>query len=403
MSRVAISGIGAVSAAGLGVDALWQLAVSGKTAVRKHDLPGNEILSVGVFGLFADFDPTADADAATLKRCDRYAQFAHIATREAVTQSGIDPDLLKGARTAVFIGTGIGGMTTLDSGYEQLKVGRRFMDPLSVPKLIPSSATAHISIQYGATGPSFAVCSACSSASQSIGMAMMLIRAGIVDRAIAGGSEACLTVPTIRAWELLRVLSPDGCKPFSNSRNGTVLGEGAGVVLLESEHALAARGGQPVGWLNGYATTSDARDMLQPDIDGASAAMQGALEDAGLATTDIDYINAHGTGTVLNDVNEATAIRKVFGKATDKIPVSSSKSQIGHLLGASGGAELAITLAAVRENTVPPHINCAEPDPKCEISLAADKPTKQPLRYALSNSFAFGGINASLIVSAPEN
>ncbi|UZD90336.1 beta-ketoacyl-[acyl-carrier-protein] synthase family protein [Cognatishimia activa] len=402
MSRVAISGIGAVSAAGIGAEALWQLAVSGKSAVRAHDFPGNEILSVGIFGAFADFDPSEDEDAAILKRCDRYSQFAHLAAREAVTQSGIDPELLRGPRTAVFIGSGIGGMTTLDAGYNQLNSGRRFMDPLSVPKLIPSSATAHVSIQYGAQGPSFAVCSACSSASQSIGLAMMLIRAGVVDRAIAGGSEACLTVPTIRAWELLRVLSPDGCKPFSNNRNGTVLGEGAGVVLLESEASLAARGGAPIGWLNGYATTSDARDMLQPDVDGAAAAMQGALDDAGLSADDIDYINAHGTGTVLNDVNEATAIRRVFGDATDSLLVSSSKSQTGHLLGASGGIELAITLAAARAQIVPPHINCAEPDPKCEITLAADIPTNRPIRYALSNSFAFGGMNASLILAAPE-
>ena len=364
--------------------------------------PQSDILSTGIVAAVPDFDLTGDHDAKILKRCDRYSQFAHVAAREAVAQAGIDVDLLKGTRTGVFIGTGIGGMTTLDDGYVKLQAGQRFIDPLSVPKLIPSSATSHISIQYGATGPCFAICSACSSASQSIGMAMMLIRAGVIDRAIAGGSESCLTAPTLRAWELMRVLSPDGCKPFSNTRNGIVLGEGAGVLVLESEQALSERGGQPLAWLSGYGTTSDARDMLQPDVDGAAAAMQGALDDAGLRPDQIEYINAHGTGTVLNDVNEAAAIRRVFGDYTDQLPVSSSKSQIGHLLGASGALELAITISAIRAETVPPHINCSEPDPKCDLFLSNDGPIQRPIRHALSNSFAFGGINASLIATVAE-
>lgn len=401
MTRVAISGVGAVSAAGLGAQALWKLALSGETGVRPLSIPRSEILAIGIAAAVPDFDPTKDVDAGILKRCDRYAQFAHIATREAVAQADLSPDHLKGRRTAVLIGTGIGGMVTLDNGYTQLAAGKRFIDPLTVPKLIPSSAASHISIQYGATGPCFAVCSACSSASQSIGMGMMLIRAGIVDRVIAGGSEACLTAPTIRGWELLRVLSPDGCKPFSKDRNGIVLGEGAGIVILESEEALAERGGNPLVWLSGYGTTSDARDMLQPDVDGAAASMQDALDDAGLRPDQIEYINAHGTGTVLNDVNEATAIRRVFGDHTDRLPVSSSKSVVGHLLGASGAVELAITIAAISEETVPPHINCSEPDPKCQLLLSNDGPMRRTIRHALSNSFAFGGINASLIVSSP--
>ena len=230
-------------------------------------------------------------------------------------------------------------------------------------------------------------------------MAAMMIKAGVIDRAVVGGAEACLTPATMRAWEYLRVLSPDACRPFSLGRTGMVIGEGAGVFVLESEAALAARGAAPLAWLAGYGTSSDARDMVQPDADGAARAMRAALADAGLGAEAIGYINAHGTGTVLNDITESAALREIFGAALDSVPVSSSKPIIGHTLGAAGALELVITVQALREQIVPPHINCLEQDPKCPLNLQLDVPLEHRFEAALSNSFAFGGINSALIVT----
>jgi nodulation protein E len=232
---------------------------------------------------------------------------------------------------------------------------------------------------------------------------LQLLRAGVIDRAIVGGSEACITPATMRAWEMLRVLSPDAARPFSKNRNGMILGEGAGVVILETEAALFKRGGTPLAWLAGYGTSSDARDIIQPDVEGAVSSMQAALDDAGLLPDDIGYINAHGTGTALNDVNEATALRRVFGDAIDTIPVSSSKPVIGHTLGASGGLELIISLKALLTDTVPPQINFTERDPKCPLYLPVDGAVERRLSAVLSNSFAFGGINATLIATKIEH
>jgi len=402
MTRIAITGMGAVSAAGFGVPALWDMARKGRSGISSHDVRRGDSLRVRIAGNVPDFDPTEFLSSSVLRRCDRYTLFAHMATQEALQQSGLDPEKLSGQKSGVIIGTGIGGMNTLDDGCFAFYSGEKRVDPLSIPKLMPSSATSHISITYGVTGPCFCVTSACSSASQSIGVAMMLLRAGIVDRVIAGGSEACITPATIRAWEMMRVLSPDACRPFSMGRNGMIIGEGAGVFVLETEAAMAARGGEPIAWLSGYGTSSDARDIIQPDVDGAAAAMTGALADAGLEPSDIDYINAHGTGTVLNDVNEAEAIHQVFGGRAKELPVSSNKSNIGHTLGASGALEFIITINAMLEGTVPPHINFIEPDPKCDLFLPLDGAQSRPISAALSNSFAFGGINASLIATAVD-
>jgi len=398
-ARVAITGLGAVSAAGIGAPALWAAARDGQSQISTTDLPRGERLRIRIAGQVRDFDGASYLDEAVLRRCDRFTQFAHVAVEEALLQSGISSDELRGPRTAAIIGTGIGGMNTIDDGTYEYYAGSGKFNMLAIPRLMPSSATSHVSITHGVTGPCFTVTSACSSASQSIGVAAQLIRAGIVDRAIVGGSEACITPTTVRAWEFLRVLSPDTCRPFSADRNGMILGEGAGAVILESEAAAAARGAKPIAWLAGYGTSSDARDIVQPDVGGASAAMTAAIEDAGLTPDDIDYINAHGTGTVLNDVNEAEAIARVFGAKGADVPVSSTKPVIGHTLGASGALELIVTIRALTESTIPPHINVTNVDPKCRLNLPREA-VAAPLKAALSNSFAFGGINASLVVVA---
>ena len=398
MRRVAITGMGAISAGGLDAAALWDAAREGRSGVRPLAIERAERNRVRIAANVEGFDPTAYIDEAVLRTSDRYTQFALKAAGEAIAAAGLEEGDLRTDRCAAIIGTGVGGIGTLDDGcyayYHDLK-----FDTFAVPRTMPSSGASHVSIAHGITGPTFAVTSACASASQAIGMAAMMIKAGLIDRAITGGAEACITPATMRAWEYLRVLSPDDCRPFSAGRTGMVIGEGAGVFVLEAEEVARARGAKPLAWLSGYGTSSDARDMVQPDVDGAAKAMTAALADAGLAPDAIGYINAHGTGTVLNDINEAAALRQVFGDALDSIPLSSSKPIVGHALGAAGALELAITVSALQAQIVPPQLNYRGPDPKCPLNLQLDTPLAHSFDAALSNSFAFGGINAALVVS----
>jgi nodulation protein E len=401
MRRVAITGTGAVSAAGCTMGSLWEAARDGRSGVVSIEFEqalGNRVrIGAPVTGL----DPAKSVDEETLRTSDRFTLLALHAAREAVKEAGLDAATLWGERTAVILGTGVGGIGTLDDGCRAYYSGER-MDTFGVPKAMPSSATAHLCIAHGITGPSFTVTSACASSSQAIGLAMQLIRAGIIDRVVTGGSEACLTGATMRGWEYLRVLTSDACRPFSTGRSGMVIGEGAGILVLEAEDAMLARGARPLAWLAGYGTTSDARDMLLPDVDNAAAAIRAALADAGLEPEEIGYVNAHGTGTVVNDINEAAALRLVFGEALDSIPVSSSKPIVGHTLGAAGALELLVTLAALRAHIVPPQINCKAQDPRCPICLPLDGAKSRPFTAAMSNSFAFGGVNAVLILRAAK-
>ena len=396
--RVAITGVGAISAVGLGAAALWDAARAGRSGIRPITLPraqGNRVL---IGGSVEGFDAAEHIDPSILRTCDPYARYALYAAAEAISAAGLSEAELRSDRTAAIIGTGVGGIGTLDEGCSFYYQAQKF-DTFAVPRVMASSAASHVSIVHGITGPTFAISSACASGSQSIGMAAMMIKAGLIDRAVVGGAEACLTPATMRAWEYLRVLSPDACRPFSLGRTGMVIGDGAAVVVLEAEDAVSSRGGTPLAWLAGYGTSSDARDMVQPDAKGAARAIRAALSDSGLAASEIGYINAHGTGTVLNDVAEAVALNDVFGAGLAAIPVSSSKPVIGHTLGAGGALELAITVAALREQIVPPHINCLEQDPKCQLRLQLDIALQHDFSAALSNSFAFGGINAALIVT----
>jgi nodulation protein E len=401
MRRIAITGTGAISAAGCGAASLWEAARDGRSGVSRiafEHAHGNRVLiGAPVTGL----DPEAVADEKTRRTADRYTLLALHAAREAITQAGLDSETLRGDRTAVILGTGVGGIGTLDDGCRAYYSDER-IDTFGVPKAMPSSAAAHLGIVHGVTGPSFTVTSACASSSQAIGLSLQLIRAGIVDRVITGGAEACLTPATMRGWEQLRVLTVDACRPFSVGRTGMVIGEGAGICVLEAEEPMRARGARPLAWLAGYGTSSDALDMLLPDVGGAERAMAAALADAGIAPEEIGYVNAHGTGTVANDINEAEALRRVFGAALDAIPVSSSKPIVGHALGAAGALELLVTLAALRAQTVPPQINCKAQDPKCLLNLPLEGARSHGFAAAMSNSFAFGGVNAVLVLRAAE-
>ena len=390
--------MGAVSALGNGVDTLWQGASKGQTGIRRIVLPrlvGNRI---DLGGEVPDFDAEAALGEPPPRSAERHAQFALVASAEAVAEAGLTRQDLAGSRTAAIIGSGVGGIGTMDDGCAAYYLGTKRLDPWSVPRVMCSSAVSHVSIAHGITGPTFGVTSACASATQSIGIAAMMIRAGVIDRALAGGAEACLSPAVMRAWELLRVLTPDACRPFSANRSGMVIGEGAGVFVLESEEAALARGATPLAVLVGYGTSSDAVDMIQPDPSGAERAMRDALDMANLPAKAVGYINAHGTGTALNDINEAVALRRLFGDDLDDVPVSSSKPIFGHALGASGALELAVTIKALQHQLIPPHINFTRPDPKCPLFLPTEGALSRSFDTALSNTFAFGGINAALLV-----
>jgi len=392
--RVLVTGLGAVSAAGLGAGPLWRAVRDGQTAVRPVKFQRESTNRVKIAAQVPDFDAGAHFDASTIASCDRFTLFAALAAKEAVAQAGLSDQL--GPRTAVIIGTGLGGAMTIDDQhYRYYSLGQR-PETLAIPRTMSNAAASHVSMKYGAMGPVFAVSSACSSATQSIGIGAMLVRSGVVDRALVGGAETMITPSIFAAWEMLRVMTPDKCRPFSKKRNGMVLGEGAAVLVLEAEGTNTT---PALAEIVGYGTTSDAKDLVRPDATGAAASMQAALDDARLGPDGIDYINAHGTGTVANDVTESEALRRVFGERLAGIPVSSSKPVHGHALGAAGALEMVVTIMALREGIVPPTLNCEEPDLSFGVDMVPEGKRAAVIRAAMSNSFAFGGINASLIVT----
>jgi nodulation protein E len=401
--QVVITGIGAVSAAGVGADKLWAAARDGISQIRELTLARPYRGRVRIAAQVRDFDQSDYIEPALRPLCDPFTQYAVAAADEAMDQAGLSRKEPQGPRTAVIIGTGIGGITTVDDGAYRLYTQENVRpEPLTVPRLIASAGPAMVGLRYRCHGPTFAIASACSSATQAIGMAMQMIRAGLIDRAIVGGSEASITNGTMLSWEALRVLTPDKCRPFSKNRNGMTLGEGAAIFILEAAEVARARRAAPIAIVSGYGTTSDACDPVRPDVAGAASCMSQALADAGLPPRAIDYVNAHGTATVANDANESEALARVFGNQVARIPVSSTKPIHGHGLGAGGALELVVTINAMNDNIAPPTMNFTDPDPKCEVDCVPNVAREMPINRAMSNSFAFGGINATLIVEAPE-
>ena len=400
MRRVVVTGLGSVSASGIGVEALWAAARDGISGVGPFHPPRGERLHVKIAAEAKDFDPGRYFDTNLLQMCDRFTLLALVATDEAMAQAGQPSGQPQGERTAVIVGSGIGSATTNDDGHYNFYVAREREDPLAIPRVMPNAAASQISMRYGCKGPSFAISSACSSGSQAIGIGAHLIRSGLADRAIVGGTEALLTPAVFRAWEALRVLTPTLCRPFSKGRNGMVLGEGAAILVIETLDTAIARDANVIAEIAGYGTSSDAGDLVRPDPDGAARSMMLALADADLEADAIDYVNAHGTGTILNDLTETEALKRVFGPRLNDLPVSSTKPIHGHALGAAGAIELIVTIKAMLAQTVPPTINWQDFDPKCDLDPVPNTGRKVPVRAALSNSFAFGGINASLIVKS---
>lgn len=396
--RVVVTGLGAITAAGTGVPALWDAAREGRSGVSDFRLARYPRQRITRAAHIADFDPAAHLSEQELKTTDRFAQLALVAAAEAVSQAGLDTGAPLGPRFGAIIGSGIGGSWTTDDGHYGFYVTEARTDLLTIAKVMPNAAASQISMRYGVRGPSLAISSACASGTQAVGYGLQMIRAGMADAMLVGGSEALLTPATFRAWEVLRVMAPQTCRPFSDKRNGMVLGEGAAVLVIEElEHALK-RGATPLAEIAGYGTTSDAGDLLRPTVEGPAAAMANALADAGLRPQDIGYVNAHGTGTVLNDISESEALRQVFGADIDAVSVSSTKPIHGHALGAAGAIELVITIEALRDNIAPPTINWLAPDPKCLADPVPNTARARPIEAAISNSFAFGGINATLAI-----
>ena len=401
-NRVVVTGYGAISAAGVGAEKLWAAARDGKSCIHQPKFPYEYRGRIKIAAQVQGFVPEDYLDRKTLPFCDPVSQYLLVAADEAMVQAGISREDRLGPRAATIIGTGIGGMTTIEEGiYLSLVKGGR-PHALMVPKLIPSACPGVLSIRYGMQGPSFAVASACSSATQAIGIGMQMIRAGMCDVAIVGGTEDCITNNAMFAWEALRVMTPDFCRPFSKGRNGMVLGAGAGCFVLESEEHALARGARPLAEIAGYGTSTDAKDFVAPDFEGAARAMRMALDDAGATSDDIDYINAHGTATIVNDSAESAAVGLVFGERARHVPISSTKPVHGHGLGAAGALELAVTLSAMRDRIAPPTLNYLEPDEKCPVDCIPEGARPMRIRTAMSNSFAFGGINAVLVVREHE-
>ncbi|MEL6422326.1 MAG: beta-ketoacyl-[acyl-carrier-protein] synthase family protein, partial [Pseudomonadota bacterium] len=297
---------------------------------------------------------------------------------------------------------GIHCRQTMDTAYRDMyEKGKKATHPFTLLRFIGSSAASHVGIEAGIKGPTFATCSACATAAHAIGILYDYIRHGISDFGVAGASEAAINYGSFRAWQAMRVLSPDGCFPFSKNRNGTTLGEGAGVLMLESLEHAQARGAKIYAEMVGFGMTSDAEDMINPSCDGPMNAMQIALDDAGLPASEIDYLNAHGTATTVNDVNETRAIKGVFKDHAEKVAISSTKAAHGHLLGAGGAVEAVACIKAIEENYVPPTINFVDPDPECDLDYVPNEGRAKDVTYAMSNSFAFGGLNAVTIFGPP--
>ena len=398
MHRVVVTGMGAVTPLGHSAPATWSALCEGRSGIGPITALPRELLRFGVAAEVRDFDPLKHFDEKKLILLDRVSQFALVAAREAIAQSGVEfgRDGF-GDNTAVVIGTGVGGENTHDEASKRMYgENNPRLHPLTIVRLMANAPACHISIEHGLHGPAFATVSACASSNHAIAQAFQLVRSGVAEAAITGGTEACLTLGSVRAWEAMRVLADDTCRPFSKQRRGLILGEGAAAFVLETLEHAQKRGATILAEIAGAGMSADAGDIVFPSDAGAAMAMQRALADARLTPEEIDYVNAHGTGTPANDPTETRAIRRTFGAHADRLAVSSTKSMHGHALGAAGALELVAAIGALRDGVVPPTANFVDPDPECDLDYVPNAAREKIVRAAISNSFAFGGLNAVL-------
>ncbi len=397
MRRVVVTGLGVISALGTGREAHEQGLIEGRCGIAPVTRIDPERLLVKIAAEAKGFDGADFFNRQELSVLDRVSAMALVCAREAVDQAGIEFDEALGRRTATVIGTAMGGLHTLDDNYRAVYAEKKNrVHPLIIPRLMGNAPVSQVSMAYGLTGPAWSVSTACSSSNHAIAQAFQLVRFGGSDVAVTGGTESVLCFGGMKAWEGLRVMSGDGCRPFSKTRNGMVLGEGAAILILEELERAKTRGATILGEVVGAGMTADAGDIVAPDVDGSARAIKHALADARMAPGDIDYINAHGTATTMNDKTEAAAIHTVFGPEAERVLVSSSKSMHGHCIGAAGALEAAATLMALRDGVVPPTINHEETDPEIGLDVVPNEAREAQVDGALSNSFAFGGLNAVL-------
>ncbi|HEY6256196.1 MAG TPA: beta-ketoacyl-[acyl-carrier-protein] synthase family protein [Xanthobacteraceae bacterium] len=399
MNRVVVTGLGVVSPVGSSLSAYWAALVAGRSGFGPPTFTETGKNKTKIVAEVTDFVASDHFDARALSWLDRVSQFAVVAARQAFAQSGLSSGGETGERTAVIVGTAAGGQGTAEESL------RRFytedvprIPPMTIPKTMISAAPSQVSMTLGLKGPTFAVSSACASSTHAIGQAFQMIRSGAVTCALAGGTDACITAGVTRGWEAMRILATDTCRPFSRERTGMVIGEGAAIVVLEALDHAQARGAEILAEIAGFGMGADAGDLTSPQADGMARAMRMALADGALAPDAIDYINAHGTGTTINDKLETAAVHAVFGDGARELALSSTKSMIGHALGAAGALELTATFMAIRDGIVPPTMNYLGPDPACDLDYTPNAARRRPIRAALSNSFAFGGLNAVLAV-----
>jgi nodulation protein E len=399
--RVVITGQGSINALGRTAGETRSAMREARSGIGALDFQDVERLSIPIGGQIRDYRPDERFSRQELTLYDPFTQFALIAAREAMADSGLEIDERLSERAGVVLGTSGGGLQTQDENYRLVyQEGKNRVHPFVVPRLMNNAAASHVSMEMNLQGPCYTVATACASSNHAMGQAMGLIRSGQADVVLTGGSESMLCFGGIKAWEGLRVMSKDGCRPFSLNRNGMVQGEGAAVFVFEELERARARGAPILAEVTGFAMTSDASDIVTPNLRGAVRAMRGALRDAGLAPEEIGYINAHGTGTTVNDKTECAAVREVFGGHADRLMISSTKSMHGHLIGGTGAVELLACLMALNEGVIAPTINYEAPDPDCDLDVVPNVAREREVEAVMTNAFAFGGLNAVLVLRA---
>ena len=397
MKRVVITGAGTINALGHDVPETLAAMRNGVCGIGALEFRDVERLSIQIGGQIKGFEAEGHFNRQQMTLYDRFTQFTLMAAREAIRQSGLEFSGELANRAGVVLGTAGGGVSTWDDNYRAVyEEGKNRVHPFVVPKLMMNAAASHVSMEYNLRGPSFTVSTACASSNHAMAQAFQMVRSGMSPVMLTGGSESMLCFGGIKAWEGLRVMSKDACRPFSANRNGMVQGEGAGIFVFEEFEHARARGAEILAEVAGYAMSSDAADIVMPSKQGAARAIAGALRDAGIAADQVGYINAHGTGTAANDKTECAAVADVFGPHADRLMISSTKSMHGHLIGATGAVELLACIMALRDGIIAPTIGYEEFDPECALDVVPNEAREAKVDVALSNAFAFGGLNAVL-------
>ena len=397
MKRVVITGAGTINALGHSVPTTLAAMREGKCGIGELDFRDVDRLTIKIGGQIRDFEAEGRFNRQQISLYDRFTQFTLTAAKEAIEQSGLEFVGELAAKSGVVLGTAGGGVSTWDENYRSVyEDGKNRVHPFVVPKLMINAAASHVSMQYNLKGPSFTVSTACASSNHAMAQAFQMVRTGMAPAMVTGGSESMLCFGGVKAWEGLRVMSKDACRPFSANRNGMVQGEGAGIFVFEDYDHANARGAEILCEVIGFAMSSDAADIVMPSKQGAARAISGAMIDAGVNADEVGYINAHGTGTAANDKTECAAVADVFGPHADRLMISSTKSMHGHLIGGTGAVELLACIMALRDGVIAPTIGYQEPDPECALDVVPNEARDAKVSVVLSNAFAFGGLNAVL-------